>query len=832
LLFLLHICYAAVAQKERTSLQQILTRIENRFNITFTYIDENIKGVLVEAPSPQLSLGETLEFLQSNTGLTFEQINARFVAIRKLPGTSFNICGILVDSETGEKIAGASIQQARVFTVTDESGYFKLDGLTENSPVIILSLGYKPVSIPPETFLSLPCHTFKLEPQSTTLEEIIISDYITEGISKKVDGSFQINSMNLGILPGLIEPDVLQGLQVLPGVHSVDETISNITVRGGTNDQNLVLWDGIKMYQTGHFFGLISAFNPFLTQRINLIKNGTSAYLSDGVSSTIDINSIDTLAKEFSGGAGINMINGDFYLRIPVSSRLSVQFSSRRSIADIIQTPTYDQYFKRIFNDTDVTEYQVIGSDTLLTQNENFNFYDVNAKILYDITRKDKLRLNYLHLKNTISYQEELRGDSQVESEESSLTQQSTAVGLSYQRLWNDRLKTTIDGYRSQYQLEATNFDIINEQRLIQQNEVLDQGLKAGILLQLSRTTDLMGGYQFSEVGVSNSDDINNPPFSRLVKLVLRTHTAFIETNFTSRSETTTIRTGIRVNYLPKFDKTILEPRLSFNQKIGDYLLFEILGELKSQTTTQIIDFQSDFLGVEKRRWVLSDNSDFPILRSRQLSTGLHYSRNEFLIGFDVYYKFVEGITALSQGFQNQFQYVQSVGNYSAKGLDFLINKKFNNINTWLSYSYADNVFEFNSLSPPTFPNNLDIRHNVSLAASYSADHIQLALGVKWHSGKPYTQPTETTPVTGNSINYESPNSSRLEDYLRLDVSVKYNFQLNRAIKAFVGASIWNLLDKDNIIDQYYKINNNDEVQPFQQSALGLTPNVMFRIEF
>ena len=77
------------------------------------------------------------------------------------------------------------------------------------------------------------------------LEEVIISNYLTKGISKKSDGKVSIDTEEFGILPGLTEPDILQTIQALPGILSVDETVSNINVRGGTHDQNLILWDGI-----------------------------------------------------------------------------------------------------------------------------------------------------------------------------------------------------------------------------------------------------------------------------------------------------------------------------------------------------------------------------------------------------------------------------------------------------------------------------------------------------------------------------------------------------------------------------------------------------------
>jgi len=74
------------------------------------------------------------------------------------------------------------------------------------------------------------------------LEEVLITNYLTKGISTKNDGSINIKPQQFGILPGLIEPDILQSIQALPGVQSVDERVSNINVRGGTHDQNLILY--------------------------------------------------------------------------------------------------------------------------------------------------------------------------------------------------------------------------------------------------------------------------------------------------------------------------------------------------------------------------------------------------------------------------------------------------------------------------------------------------------------------------------------------------------------------------------------------------------------
>lgn len=831
---ILHTCLCAYSQEiaKPQSLQSVLSTLETRFNITFTYSDVTISGVQLVPPATHLTVAETLEYLHRETGLDFHQLNERFIAIGKPASATIDICGILVDRETGDRIDGAVIRLNDRYVISDASGEFHLSDVPENANLIIQSLGFRRASVPAEIFQVSPCQPLQLIPQTTTLQELIVTDYLTEGITKATDGSFRISPKQLGILPGLIEPDVLQTIQALPGIQSADETISNINIRGGTNDQNLVLWDGIKMYQTGHFFGLISAFNPYLTQNISLIKNGTSSSLGDGVSGTINMESIDTVAKRFSGGMGVNMIHGDFFLRIPVTNNLSIQVSSRRSISDIIQTPTYDQYFDRTFRDTDVSGNVLSDGDTVTTSKKNFNFYDVNFKVLYDVTKRDKLRLNFLRISNDITYQENLRGDNRAESRTSNLSQASTGLGLSYSHLWGDRLRSVLEGYLSGYQLDGTNFDILNDQRLRQENKVLDIGGKLGILYRISNRLDLFTGYQFYEVGVTNSDDINNPPFSRLIKRVLQTHVFFAEGNLMSRSNATNLRTGVRINYLSKFDKILFEPRMAFSHRFGEALALELSGEIKSQTTSQVIDLPNDFLGVEKRKWILSDNGGIPIITSRQLSAGFTFNYNGMLISLEGYLKEVKNITTSGQGFQNQFQFVRSSGNYSVEGIDFMINQKVNNLRMWFSYSLAHNTYQFNELIPPSFPNNLDIRHSISLAGSYSTSGFQISAGLRWHSGRPYTEPIPANPVESGTILYQAPNNVRLNDYLRIDLSARYNFRLSPSVKAQAGASIWNLANRTNLISQYYMINDSGELQPLERRALGLTPNLMFRIEF
>ena len=762
---------AQEVQKEKQQLIEILKRLENKYSISFSYADDTIKDKASAIPNNNLSLKEALEFLKKETELDFELLDSRFVVIKKQEpeNTNYNI---------------------------------------------------------------------------QKLEEVIVTNYLTTGITKLNDGSITIKPETFGILPGLIEPDVLQTIQALPGVLSTDETVSNINVRGGTHDQNLLLWDGIKMYQSGHFFGLISAFNPYTTKRVNVYKNGTRAKYGDGISSIIDMRLPDDIDNEFKAGLGFNLINADGFTKIPLSNKTELQISTRRSITDLINTSTFEQYSKRIFQDSDFENTK--NSGTSISQNESFYFYDVTAKFLYDITQSDKIRIHFFNVFNDLNYDEQSTSNDKSEALNSNLTQRNSAIGLTYTRNWNDQLSSTSQVYVTNYDLDATNFDILNNQRLIQENEVYDGSAKMDINYTPNTQLKINGGYQFTEVGISNLEDINNPIFRSYIKEVVRSHSIYAETNFLSNNAKTRLNLGGRLNYIKKFDMLFAEPRLSFSQRFLNHFRFEVLGEFKSQTTSQIIDLQNDFLGIEKRRWVLSNNKKdietinnkniypVPIIKSKQASAGIHFNKNKLLISAEGYIKKVDGITTRSQGFQNQYQFVNAIGSYKIKGIDILLNKQFNDIiSSWISYTYSTNNYIFNNLNDEKkFPNNTDIKHAITFAGTYTNNNIKFAVGLNWHSGKPTTKPSANDNPDDDVITYENPNSSNLGDYLRADCSATYDFNISDTSKATIGASVWNVLNKRNVINTYYVLDDKKEVNPIENESLGITPNVSFRVSF
>lgn len=662
---------------------------------------------------------------------------------------------------------------------------------------------------------------------SFSLNEVTIDNYLTSGIAKTKNGGYTIKPAKFGILPGLTEPDVLQTMQQIPGIYSAEENISSLNVRGGTHDQNLFLWNGVRMFQTGHFFGLISAFNPALPNKITISKNGSSAFYGESVSSVVDIATTTDKIEPSAYGVGLNMISADFFAKMKLAEKTSLQLSGRRSYTDAIRSPTYKKYYNRIFQNTivkNVDNSQVINYNT----NEDFYFYDFTLQLRQKIGDKHELLLDGIAISNRLSISQNAITNDFYNSKSSLLEQRSYGANLSWKTTWNEKNSTKINAYASWYDLESTNQSLWKSQLLRQQNTVLDSGLRLENSHQLSPYFRLSNGYQYNEIGVANFDQINNPQFSRNIKNVLRSHALVLETQYRSHNNKALLNTGIRSNYFEKFGKLLIEPRLQFNYALTRSVALELLGEMKSQTTSQLIDLQQDFLGIEKRRWTLADNEEIPIQRSRQLAAGFTFKNKRWLFTLDNFYKKVSGISSPGQAFRNQLETVKINGDYEVLGSETLLQRNFSRFYAWLSYSFNRNRYDFGPYDPSRFPNNFEIAHSVSGAVTYDWKKLKVAVGGKWNSGRPTTTPIA---LFNQQISYNDPNNEKLADFLQFNLSASYEWLLGQKTRLQLNASVLNVFDRRNTVNRYYRVNGlSNTIESVNTYALERTPNLSLRL--
>jgi hypothetical protein len=831
LLLLPFICYSQ--DERKIPLRSILDQITKQHNAKFSLVEEEIIVYSLVPPKKELSLQEKLSYIEQRTRLKFELISNLYYSIYNDVRMDKPLCGYLLDAETGAGIENAEIVIAgkSISVSTDAQGYFTLPVLSPNS-IQIRHLSYKTTIIQPADLYVPVCPKIYLRAEPVVLEEVVTQQYLATGISRRATGEIIVKPRKFGSLPGLTEPDVLQTMQQLPGVTSIDETVSNINVRGGTHDQNLFLWNGIRMFQTSHFYGLISAFNPLQATNITIYKNGSPAFYGESVSSVADISTHVQSTDSCYNAIAVDMINANFLSHIRLSDKDRIQVSGRRTYSDLLVTPTFNDYQQRVFQNTtitDVTENQQIP----VNSDEDFYFYDLALSYQHKLNEQHELMIDGIGMQNNLNvYQHTAMAD-----RNGSLKQENYGGGILIRSVWSSGHKTEVQGYISRYNLNASNEAISTDQLTEQLNTITDKGIRAKYEFEASPSVTISTGYQFNEVSVRNVDEVNDPLFSRNEKNVSISHALIGSFFFRSKTGLAIVHGGIRANYYEKFNLFIAEPRVTFSYALSNSLNFEVIGEQKSQTVSQIIDLQQDFLGIEKRRWVLANEDNIPVQRSSQASIGINYSGNGWYASAEAFYKCIKGITSDSQGFQNQFEFLNSTGNYTVTGTELLIQKRLKKFYSWISYSFNNNKYHFDGFVPPEFVNNFSISHALSIAGTYEGDGFKFSLGAKWRSGMPITEPTGFTlnpdNPAGSSISYDSPNSKVLPANFHIDLSVSKTWAFSDKLLSTVSCSIINILNRNNVINRYYRVNTEtNTVESVNSDGLGRTPNLSIKLIF
>ena len=628
------------AQKtsQKTPLVEILTSIEKQHDVKFSYSSSLLTNIYCFPFSKESTVKEKLENLRKQTFLEFKQIDDRYIVISEKKITNnHRISGVILNSKNNEFVPFSSviIKGTSRGTTTDENGKFILDNVSSNQEIIIQSIGFKTVTIPVYQFLNQANLTIKLVEDNIHLEEVLISDYITQGISKKQDGAIEVSPKKLGILPGLIEPDVLLSLQLLPGIQSPSETASGLQIRGSSPDQNLVLFDGIKMYQSGHFFGLISSFNPYVTKKISLYRNGTNAKFGDRIGGVLDISSGDDVPT-FEAGFGVNLTHADAYLKTPLfNNKAGLVFSARRSITDLVETITYKNFSESVFQNTRILDGRVNDPNRLSSVNNDFYFQDYNLKLIAELSDKSKLSISNLFNKNQLDFSSEnLKFREKIVD---NITYQNKGTRFLWDYKTSNRFSQSIDFHTSEYtfdyfgnRVETRNNPNDNRNRDFEiANHVKDNGINYGFIYDFNPNLQFSGGYQYSKTNIfyvykTNFNTQNNLLLS--VENSTNTTSAFFS-EFKYNQENSFISFGVRANNFSSAKEWFFEPRLFASTKISETFTLKTSAEIKNQAVSQIIEYRNNGIGLENNIWAVANNA-IPILNSKQLSIGFLYQKN------------------------------------------------------------------------------------------------------------------------------------------------------------------------------------------------------------
>jgi hypothetical protein len=661
--------------------------------------------------------------------------------------------------------------------------------------------------------------------QKYFLDEIIVEGFVANGINK-TSQKFTIYPQKVETLPGVTDADILLSLQQLPGVKSPNETASGLHVRGGTSDQNLILWDGIRLYHPGHLFGMISGINPNVEQTVNFYNKATNPKFGERISSIIDIKASDKIVEKTKINIGVNALNADLYVQTPLfKEKLGLQVSGRKSYTQWLQTPTFNQLAEKVFQNTNFNDFN--------DQNQ-FEYQDYSAKLNYKPNSKTELFLTALFIDNNLDFKSEIPGSS-VNSQKMSILNYGYSLNWiqKYGSKWSQ--KTTLFysfydfDYEKKQQYNPSQFEAFKKL-----NRVIDSGAEMNFAYAIQKNLNLDFGYQALGNDISHLFNSYNQDIGidlSLKHLYNVSHIGYWYLKYDIAKWN--INAGARYNYYSTLKSDSFEPRILIQKRFSDYFIWQASYERKSQILSQVRESNANDLSLENYVWVLSENKDYPIQKANQFTTGFTFKKNHWLLDVDAYYKTIDGITTLTFGFLNQNDANNHKGKGFTKGVDVLLQKSAATWRTWITYTFQDSKNKFEDVNNNEyFQINSNIQHALNLAFNKKWGNYSIAAGWFWHSGKPYSSLNESEQVS-------SFNTQRLPAYHRLDISGAYQFVTQNPVSYKVGISIYNAYNNHTIISKEFErkyITIDDYIHPKyavqDYYSLGITPNIFLRVSF
>jgi len=779
----------------------------------------------------------------------------------------FTLSGVLKDSKTGESLPFSSIlvKGTSNGTTTNVDGFFTLHNVPSDTSTIIASyIGYEKSKIKLNPNLSKSNLLIEITPSSFNLNEVVITNQREDilNISTEYLSTIKMSPKKLKQLPNLGEQDIMRSFQLMPGISASNESSSGMYVRGGTPDQNLIVYDGFTIYHVDHLYGFYSAFNSNAIKDVQLYKGGFESRFGGRLSSVTEITGKDGNQNNISFGGSLSLLNLNAYAEIPINSKFTSILAYRRSYKGPIYNTIFDQ-----FNNENVTSNSAF-QDRFTTTASSY-FYDLNGKFTYKPSDKDILSLSLFQGSDNLDNGYELNTPQRLVNlgidfnlKISDLTNYGNfATGIKWSRKWSAKLYgNSVISYSNYYSDREFNRygSVTNEDQskdisggFYEDNNLKDYSIKSDYQLDLSQSVQLKFGafgtsydikYDYTQndtVSIINKKD-NGSIFG-----------SYLQTNFKLFDDKLRILPGIRFTNYDITKNIYWEPRFNAHYRVLNKLKLTVGWGEYYQFANRVT--RIDLSSGSKDFWVLSNGNDIPVGLSEHYITGLSYETSKYLISIEGYYKYLSGISEYTQyiesspsGITNEESFYS--GNGYTRGIEFLMQKKVGKFNGWMSYVLSEAKNKFDIYGSDYFSADQDVTHEFKWVGIYNYNRWDFSATWIYATGKPYTAPAggySLTLLDGSSKDYfttTDKNSLRFADYHRLDIAVNYKLykdftdynKLGHNKKSEIGEiglSFFNFYNRtNNWYNQYELIEG--EIIETNINYLGFIPNITLTLRF
>ncbi len=855
---------------ENQSLEKVLKAFENQLQFNLSYDVDAAKNILLDIQKESLSISALQKIIELQTSYLLQKVSEiDYILVKNTKVV--DICGVLVDAISLFELPQADILfNNQTAGLTNNKGVFKLQ-LHPSDSISISYLGYKNKTVRISRFTA-NCDTIRLQPEIQNLGQVLVKEYLTGGIQKNQDASVSISTKKLRILPGLVEPDVLQSLQLLPGINSPTEDPAGLYIRGGTPGQNLVLWDGIKMYHNGHFFNQISTFNPFITKNTTVYRGGTSVRYGDRISGVIAIESDDDLLEKVKAGGGLNLTHLDTYIKVPLSKTVGLMLAGRRSTTDLYQNIAYNNLVRKVFQNTraNIPDNGEGATPEERSRQDDFSFSDSNFKILWKPNDNNTIKFSSIFAENRLDNNKTIFvPGANIEAEVKDVLKiRNFGFSLHWDKKYYNDISQNMNIYFSSYDQRYNNIEksTFNNsiENLINNNTIKDIGGEYTVHFPLNKKESLDVGYQFTynqtgyEIKTIFLDDPGFEDGGTTLDGNGTNHTIYSEYKY--KTSKTFVNIGLRGSQVSNANTFFIEPRMFSSYKLWNDFTLSTSAELKNQQLNNYLTYNSAFgtiktLPVADNVWILSNNSsnneevNFPfinVVKSMQFTLGALYTYKGWNFDLEGYYKKITDISSLSDlvldlAVPDDDDTIIFYGKEERIGVDFLLKKRIHNYRFWAGYSLSKTITSFPFVQDSYYNGNYDQHHVFNLSQTLQVKKFEFSLGWNYASGRPFTKIfRDDDDIDGAFIDPRGINSSRFKPYHRLDASVTYRFPLNTSDGAhgmgMIGISLRNIYNRKNTISQGFREIQDEDfnfyLEGFENKSLRFTPDFVLRFNF
>ncbi|MFG4001125.1 TonB-dependent receptor [Flavobacterium aquidurense] len=762
----------------------------------------------------------------------------------------YTLSGHITDLKDDKKLGDVTVKvkNTEISTITNSEGFYSLKLPVGLATIEIQSILYNNTSRKIMIY-SNGTLDFSIIEKINQLKEVIVKGKNSQNIRTAITGVTTIEAEGIKTVPLVLgERDVLKIALTIPGIKTAGEGSSGFNVRGGKEDQNLMLLDNGTIYNPAHLFGFFSSLNPYTINKVDIYKGGIPSEFGGRLSSVFDITSKNGNTEKFSGEGGIGPVTSNLTASIPVvKGKASLLVGGRATYSDWILRSLDDENLK----------------------NSQASFYDLFAKYSHKINKNNSVEATGYYSKDKYSI-----------TPDSLYRYSNSLISLKWKHSFNEKNNSELNVTNSEYKF-SIDYESANPESFLFKYKINETQASLKFNSELNRKHKFTYGIT-SKLYKVNPGEINPNGASSLVNSIKIDDEKGLESAlfFSDKykiTEKLLLDIGARYSYyvalgpstqkiyedgVPKTPSTVTEEKVyannevinssgGFEPRIGlrfifDESLFVKAGFDKNYQYIHLLTNNTTQSPTDT--WKLSDLNVKP-------ESGLQYSLGIFKkldykdieLSLEGYYKTSKNILDYKVGanilLNENLETELLQGEGKAYGIEFLLKKSTGRLNGWIGYTYSRTFIKLDSKfndekvnNGAYFPTNFDKPHDVSIVMNYKITHrYSFSSNFVYQTGRPITYPIGKYNYNGAEYTmYSDRNKYRIPDYYRLDIglNIEGNHKIKKLAHSFWNISVYNVLGRNNPYSIFF-VTKEGQVKAYQTSIFSVPiPTITYNFKF